>query len=132
MNIAFVYDGRHVRTPALSGSILPGVTRDSVLRLAPVLGYSVAEDRIDLYEVLRDIERGRITEAFAMGTAAVIAPIGKLLSDEREVVLNGSNAGPVARRLFGELSGIQYGRRPDPYGWTRVIQPGNAVNTIPG
>ena len=68
MNIAFVYEGKHIVTPPLSGSILPGITRDSILRLAPDLGYSVAEDRIDIHAVLRDIENGTVTEAFTMGT----------------------------------------------------------------
>jgi branched-chain amino acid aminotransferase len=122
MNIAFVYQGRHIRTPALSGAILPGVTRDSILRLAPDLGYSVAEERIDMHEVVRDIEAGRVTEAFCMGTGAVIAPVGRLGFEQRDVILNGNQPGPVARRVYDELTGIQYGRRPDPYGWTTVLQ----------
>ena len=64
MNIAFVYDGTHIATPALSGSILPGITRDSVLRMAPDLGYTVSEERIDVDQALADIRSGRITEAF--------------------------------------------------------------------
>src|SRR5882724_5353249 len=77
MNIAFVYEGKHIHTPALSGAILPGITRDSLLKLAPDLGYGVTEDRIDIRDVLRDIEAGRITEAFGVGTGAVIAPVGR-------------------------------------------------------
>lgn len=122
MNIAFVYAGRHIRTPALTGSILHGVTRDSILRLAPDLGYTVAEERIAIEEVLRDAQDGRITEAFGMGTGAVIAPVGKLAYQGREVAIHRGQAGPVARRLFEELTGLQYGRRPDPYGWTRVVR----------
>lgn len=78
MNIAFVYDGRHISTPALSGSILEGITRDSILKLASTLGYTVSEDKIDVHEALRDIESGKITEVFGMGTAAVIAPVDKM------------------------------------------------------
>jgi branched-chain amino acid aminotransferase len=121
MNIAFIYHGRQIRTPALSGAILPGITRDSILRLAPDLGYEVSEARIDMQEVARDIEAGRVTEAFCMGTGAVIAPVGRLGCGERDLVLNDNQPGPVARRVYEELTGIQYGRRPDPYGWTTPI-----------
>jgi branched-chain amino acid aminotransferase len=121
MNIAFVYDGKHIRTPALSGSILPGVTRDSVLQLAPDLGYGAAEARIEVQEAMRDIARGRITEAFGMGTGAVIAPVDRFVYQGQEVSLPETQAGPVARRLFDTLTGIQSGRLPDPYGWTRTI-----------
>jgi branched-chain amino acid aminotransferase len=131
MNIAFVYDGRHIRTPALSGSILHGVTRDSILRLAPDLGYTVAEERIAIEDVLRDARSGRITEAFGMGTGAVIAPVGKLSYRDQEAPINQGRAGPVATHLFEELTGLQYGRRPDPYGWTRVVRVGHAVVTEP-
>ena len=117
MNIAFVYDGTHIVTPALSGSILAGITRDSVLKLAPDLGYSVSEERIDVNQVFADIRSGRITEAFGIGTAAVIAPVGTLGTDDEAVTLNGNEPGSVARRLYQALTDIQYGRVPDPYGW---------------
>lgn len=121
MNIAFVYDNQEIRTPPLSGAILHGVTRDSVLRLAPDLGYDMREQALTIDEVWRDIENGRITEAFGMGTAAVIAPVGRLVFRERQALLNAGVTGPVARRLYDELTGIQYARRPDPYNWTRVV-----------
>lgn len=123
MNIAFVYDGRHIRTPALSGSILPGVTRDSVLTLAPDLGYTISEDRLDIGEVFRDLERGAITEVFGLGTAAVVAPVGRLGYQGRDVLVNGNAAGPVAERLYQALTDLQYGRTPDPYGWTLTLTP---------
>ena len=122
MNIAFVYEDKHIRTPALSGAILPGITRDSLLKLAPDLGYSVAEDRIDIREVLRDIEAGRITEAFGIGTGAVIAPVGRFGYQGRDYAFGSGEPGPVAQRLFKGLTDIQYGRAPDPYGWTRVVK----------
>lgn len=121
MNIAFVYEGTHIATPALSGSILPGITRNSVLRLAPDLGYTVSEDRIAIDQVLADIEGGRITEVFGIGTAAVIAPVGKLGTEDEAVEINGNRPGPVAQRLYQALTDIQYGRAPDPYGWTLTI-----------
>jgi branched-chain amino acid aminotransferase len=124
MNIAFVYGGKQIVTPALSGSILPGITRDSVLRLAPDLGYTVAEDRIDIAQVLADIRSGQITETFGIGTAAVIAPVGKLGTEDEAVTINDNEPGPVARRLYQALTDIQYGRTPDPYGWTYTIKAG--------
>ncbi len=121
MNIAFVYEGRHIRTPMLSGAILHGVTRDSLLTLAPDLGYTVEEDRLDIHEVMRDLESGKITEAFGMGTGAVIAPVGRLGYQGRNYAFAGDQAGPVAHRLFKSLTDIQYGRAPDPYGWTQRV-----------
>ncbi len=121
MNIAFVYEGRHIRTPMLSGAILRGVTRDSLLTLAPDLGYTVEEDRLDIHEVMRDIESGKITEAFGMGTGAVIAPVGRLGYRSGSHAIASGNAGPVAHKLFKSLTDIQYGRVPDPYGWTQRV-----------
>ena len=121
MNIAFVYDGTHIATPALSGSILPGITRDSVLKMAPDLGYTVSEERIDVNQALADIRAGRITEVFGIGTAAVIAPVGTLGSEDEAVTVGGNEPGPVARRLYQALTDIQYGRAPDPYGWTYTL-----------
>jgi branched-chain amino acid aminotransferase len=121
MNVAFVYEGQHIRTPALSGSILHGITRDSILRLAPDLGYRASEDRIDAAEMVRDVERGLITEVFNMGTGAVLAPVGRIAYQGRDYVVNGGQAGPVARHLYQALTDIQYGRARDPYGWTRVV-----------
>lgn len=121
MNIAFVYQGRHIRTPMLSGAILPGVTRDSLLRLAPDLGYTVEEDRLDIHEVMRDLESGKITEAFGMGTGAVIAPVGRIGYGGSDHKFASDTAGPVAHKLFKSLTDIQYGRAPDPYGWTQRV-----------
>jgi branched-chain amino acid aminotransferase len=124
MNIAFVYGGNHISTPALSGSILPGVTRDSILRLAPDLGWTASEDRIDVNDMLADIESGRITEVFAMGTGAVIAPVGRFRYKGKDHVINNEQTGPVAQRLFDHLTDIQYGRTADRYGWTQLVDPG--------
>ena len=123
MNIGFVYEGKRIVTPALSGSILPGITRDSVLRLAPDLGYDVSEERLDIDQVLGDIRAGRITEAFGIGTAAVIAPVGRLGDEHTMDTINNNESGPVARHLYDALTDIQYGRAPDPYGWTMVVEP---------
>ncbi|MGH8597152.1 MAG: branched-chain amino acid aminotransferase [Gammaproteobacteria bacterium] len=125
MNIAFIYDGKHLRTPALSGAILHGVTRESILVLAREQGLQVTEDRIDFFEVLDDIAGGRITEMFGMGTGAVVAPVGRLGYRDRELHLGDGQPGPIARGLFDELTGIQYGRIPDGHGWTRILRLNN-------
>ncbi|MFC1465560.1 MAG: branched-chain amino acid aminotransferase [Candidatus Brachytrichaceae bacterium NZ_4S206] len=121
MNIAFVYGGKHIVTPELSGSILEGVTRDSVLKLAPDLGYTASEARLALSDVLRDIESGEITEVFGMGTAAVIAPVDKMGYRGKDYFVRNA-PGPVANHLFKSLTDIQYGRVPDPYRWTHKIE----------
>lgn len=121
MNIAFVTRGGEIFTPALSGSILPGITRDSVLRLAPDLGFPVREARIDVDEVLSEIVAGRVTEVFCMGTAAVIVPVGRIGRHGRDVTVADGRPGPVTAKLYDALTAIQYGRADDPYGWTRVV-----------
>lgn len=121
MNICFVYQGDRIVTPALSGSILPGITRDSLLKLAPALGYQAQEARLDINEVLAEIESGKITEVFGCGTAAVISPVGKLCLKGKEYVVNDNLAGPVSRRLYDELTGIQYGVREDRFGWVDAV-----------
>jgi branched-chain amino acid aminotransferase len=121
MSLAFVYGGKYVRTPALSGSILPSVTRDSVLKLAPDLGFPVYEERIDAVELLRDVERGEVSEVFCMGTAAVVAPIVRIGFRGRDYEVGGAHTGAVAKRLYEGLTDIQYGRANDPYGWTTLL-----------
>ena len=121
MNIAFVFDAREIVTPLLSGAILHGVTRRSLLQMAPDLGYAVSERRIAIDEVLAGLANGRITEIFGMGTGAVIAPVGRLYYQHRELVISDGQPGPVARTLHAELTGLQTGQRPDRYGWTRKI-----------
>lgn len=123
MNICFVYDGRRIVTPSLTGSILPGVTRRSVIELGRHLGYEVEEAMIDVHEMLADIRAGRITEVFGCGTAAVIAPVGKFGFHDEEIVINDGQAGSIAHELFSHLVDIQYGRVPDPFGWTYTISP---------
>lgn len=122
MNIAFVYGGNRLLTPMLSGAILHGITRESILVLARDAGLEVSEARIDFFEVLEDIRHGRITEVFGMGTGAVIAPVGRLGYQEQDIQVGDGQPGPVARRLFDALTGIQTGARPDPYGWTHRIR----------
>lgn len=117
MNICFVRRDGTILTPALSGSILAGITRDSVMMLAPTLGHPVVEAQLDIEEVVSQIESGEITEVFGCGTAAVISPVGKLAYKGREHIVNGNVAGPVARTLYDALTAIQYGTAEDPFGW---------------
>ncbi len=122
MNICFVYEGKRIVTPALSGSILPGVTRDSILKLAPAIGYEISEQRLDIEEILADIASGKITEVFGCGTAAVISPVGQLCLKGNEYIINDNQTGPVSKHLYDELTGIQYGTREDRFNWVQSIE----------
>jgi branched-chain amino acid aminotransferase len=122
MNICFVHEGRKIITPPLTGSILPGVTRKSVIELGYDLGYEVSEELVDVHQMLEDVQSGKVTEVFGCGTAAVIAPVGKFGFQEREYIINDYQSGPVARHLYDELTGIQFGRLPDRFGWTLTIE----------
>lgn len=121
MNIMFVYEGRKIVTPKLTGSILPGVTRDSLLTLGRDLGYEVEEGTLLVDDVLRDIENGHITEVFGCGTAVVVSPVGRLGYQGKDYIVNNQEIGPVAQHLYLELTDIQFGRKKDPYGWTMTI-----------
>jgi branched-chain amino acid aminotransferase len=124
MNICFVYDDDHIVTPPLTGSILPGVTRDSVITLGRDLGYQVSEAPVDVHDMLVDIQSGKISEVFGCGTAAVIAPVGKFGFQAEEYLINDYQVGPVAERLYEELTGIQYGRIEDRFGWIQAVDNG--------
>jgi branched-chain amino acid aminotransferase len=124
MNLYFVYgsgaDAR-IMTPALTGTLLPGITRDSLLRLAPTLGVPAAEGRISVPEWRSACASGEITEVFACGTAAVITPVGAVNGASGGWTIGSGEPGPVTMRLREELIGIQYGRRPDPFGWIHKV-----------
>jgi len=122
MNICFVYDNHRIVTPPLDGSILPGVTRKSVIELSRHLGYEVAEEKVDVHQMLADVKSGHITEVFGCGTAAVIAPVGKFGFHDEVIVINDNQPGSVARHLYEQLTDIQFGRAPDPFGWTHTIR----------
>ena len=124
MNLFFVYgSGADVRimTPALTGTLLPGITRDSLLRLAPDLGIPASEGRISTERWRDGNASGELTEVFACGTAAVITPVGRVKSAKEEWLVGSGEPGPVTMRLREELVGIQYGERPDPYGWIHKV-----------
>ncbi|MFX0117480.1 MAG: branched-chain amino acid aminotransferase [Candidatus Hodarchaeota archaeon] len=116
MNMLFVVDGEIITAP-LTGTILKGVTRDSLFILAPDLGFTIKEEQIRIDEVINGIQTGTLTEAFGCGTAAIIAPVGSLVYKNERHLINGGRVGPVARKLYEELTAIQYGEKEDPYGW---------------
>jgi len=116
MNQFFVIDDIIVTAP-LEGTILRGVTRDSVLTLAKDQGYKVEEKQLSINMILESIESGNLTEAFGAGTAASIAPIGELLYKGKSYVIGNNNVGKITKEIYELLTGIQYGRIEDPYGW---------------
>ena len=119
MNVMFVVDGELI-TPALDGSILDGITRRSVLELARHFGIPCSERRIGVDELFEYYRTGRLSEAFGTGTAAVISPIG-MMEYRGEAIKLGEKIGPVAKRLYDTLTGIQTGRLTDAFGWTRIV-----------
>jgi branched-chain amino acid aminotransferase len=116
MNAFFVIDGTLV-TPPLNGSILAGITRDSVIQIARDAGIHVEESPISIHEIHNAWRNGGLNEAFGTGTAAAIIPIGELCYKNDRMVINGGRPGGITRRLYDELLGIQCGTRPDPRGW---------------
>ena len=116
MNIFFVIDDE-VITPPLEGSILPGVTRDTALYLTKSWGMKVSERRISIDELIQSSKEGRLQEVFGTGTAAVISPVDEIQYRETNININHGQIGPIARRLFDEITGIHYGEIPDTHGW---------------
>ena len=116
MNMVFVMDGKLVTAPT-EGSILPGITRKSILQLAREKGMTVEERPIAVEELFQAHAEGRLTEAFGTGTAAVISPVGELAYRDRSMILNEGKIGPVSQAMYDNLVGIQRGDLPDPYGW---------------
>lgn len=114
---AFFVRNDELFTPPLSGSILPGVTRDSVIQLARSWGVKVTEQAPSMKEIVSWIADGSLREAFASGTAAVVSPIGQIYYQGKEHLINGGRTGALTERLYTEILGIQYGERPDPFGW---------------
>ena len=115
-NVFFLINDELV-TPSLSGSILPGVTRDSVIQIAGHWGITVTERQLSIQEVVEGCKSGRVKEAFATGTAAVISPIGQIGYAGQEIIVGSEMDDSIARQLYDELTDIQYGRKEDPYGW---------------
>ena len=116
MNVLFKIDGKVV-TPMLTGSVLPGITRRSCLEVLRSWGYEVEERLISAQELFDAADAGKLEEAWGSGTAAVISPVGEMGWGDRHVVINGGKIGALTQRLYDTLTGIQWGRIEDPYGW---------------
>jgi branched-chain amino acid aminotransferase len=121
MNIMFVYEN-HIITPPLAGTILPGVTRSSIIELARSLGYTVQEERIAIDEALADAQNGKLREVFGCGTAAVVSPVDAFMDGDKTITINNREVGKVSTHLKNALMDIQFGRAKDPFGWRKTIE----------
>ena len=117
MNMMAVHKDGHVETPSLTGNILPGVTRRSLIQLLQDKGHDVVETMIALDQLLEDIKSGEVTEVFACGTAAIITPIGRFKSEKFDVAVADGGSGKLTCELRDELLGIQLGEVEDPHNW---------------
>lgn len=120
MNIFFKIDGEII-TPALEGSILPGITRDSILTLSRSLGYPVSERKISIDEVIAAHGNGKLEEVFGSGTAAVVSPVGSLVYNGCEYIINNGEMGEMSKMFYNTLVGIQYGKIEDKFNWIKKI-----------
>lgn len=120
MNMMFVIDGK-LCTAALEGSILPGITRDSVLTLAREMGLTVEERKIQISELMEGSKNGKLQEAFGTGTAAVVSPVGELTYKDVSVIVNNGEIGSWTQKLYNALTDIQWGRVKETHGWMDLI-----------
>jgi len=120
MNIFFVVDDEIV-TPELNGSILPGITRNTVISLGKSWGKKVTERKISIDEIISAHDAGSLKEIFGTGTAAVISPVGELKYGEKIITVGDGTVGPVANRFFESIKDIQYGKIEDPMGWIEPV-----------
>jgi len=120
MNIFFVIDDEII-TPKLQGSILPGITRDSVIKLAKHWNLKLSERRISIDELISAHGSGKLHEIFGSGTAAVISPVGEIKYGEQSLTVGDGKVGPISMRLYTALTDIQYGKSEDPMGWIEPV-----------
>lgn len=121
MNIFFVIDGE-VITPELTGSVLPGITRKSAIEVCRSKGYKVTERRITIQEVADAYDAGKLDEVFGTGTAAVISPVGHLKWEDKIMEINDNKIGKISQMLYDTMTGIQWGKIPDEFGWTVEVK----------
>lgn len=121
MNIFFVIDNE-VITPLLTGSVLPGITRKSALEICKKKGYKVCERRITIEEVAKAYDEGKLQEVFGTGTAAVISPVGHLKWGDKVMTINDNKIGEISQMLYDTMTGIQYGKLADEYGWIYKVE----------
>ena len=117
MNIMFKIDGE-IWTAPTEGTVLPGVTRDSMLHILKDWGYTVREERLAIDDLMRFAHEGKLEEVFGTGTAAVISPVGELRYKDDVVVINDNKTGELTQKLYDTLTGIQWGKIADDYNWT--------------
>ncbi|MDD6193301.1 MAG: branched-chain amino acid aminotransferase [Lachnospiraceae bacterium] len=117
MNIMFKIDGE-IWTAPIEGTVLPGVTRDSMLHILRDWGYTVREERLSIDDLMRYGHEGKLEEVFGTGTAAVVSPVGELRYKDDVVVINDNKTGELTQKLYDTLTGIQWGRIADDYNWT--------------
>ena len=120
MNMFFVIEDEVITAP-LTGSILPGITRDSVIHIVKNWGMKMSERSLAIDDVISAAKSGRLKEAFGTGTAAVISPVGQITFKGKDYVVAGGEMGELSRKLYDEIVAIQYGEREDPYGWRQRI-----------
>lgn len=120
MNIFFKINGKIV-TPMLNGSILPGVTRDSIIHVCKDWGYEVEERRVSVDELVAAAKEGTLEEVFGTGTAAVVSPVNKLRYENEIMNIGDGSIGELTQKLYDELTGIQWGKKEDPYGWRVTV-----------
>ena len=114
--------GDEIITAPLDGTILPGITRDSVIALLKKKGIKITERKLAIDEVVEAYKEGKFVEMFASGTAAVISPVGELCYKGESMVINGGGIGPVAQELYDTLYGMQTGKVEDDMGWTVPVE----------
>lgn len=120
MNMLFII-GDELLTSPLAGTVLPGITRDSVITLAKDWGLKVAERPLAIDELIAAAKSGDLKEAFGSGTAAVISPVGRLHYQGEDIVVGNGGVGPITQKMYDEMVGIQYGSRPDKFGWVELV-----------
>jgi branched-chain amino acid aminotransferase len=121
MNVFFVFEDGSLQTPPLTGTILPGITRDSIIQLARDAGLTVREEGYAIDQWRADAASGRLTEAFACGTAAVVTAIGEVAESDGRFTIGGGGPGQVTQRIKAQLTAIQRGTAPDRHGWVQSI-----------
>ncbi|MBN2283789.1 MAG: branched-chain amino acid aminotransferase [Deltaproteobacteria bacterium] len=119
-NIFFLI-GEELVTPRLSGSILPGIMRNSVLTMARSWGVTVTERPVSIDEIMEAHDKGTLLEVFASGTAAIVSPVGEIYYKDREYRIKDGTTGPLTERLYREFLDLQYGEKDDPFGWRITI-----------
>jgi branched-chain amino acid aminotransferase len=120
MNMFFVIDDEVITAP-LNGSILPGITRDSVIHMIKDWGMKMSERSLSIDEVISAAKNGSLKEAFGTGTAAVVSPVGKITYRNEDYIIANGNTGDLSQRLYNEIFDIQYAKKDDPYNWRTKI-----------